>query len=100
MRGKRAAAGAESGTGEAGCSGAGGRICLNDQGGTQMDVSEDVTGTLRAESMGISRVFWKLLVSVPSIPQMPEALDTKRNAPPTLRAGVITGRHRTGESSC
>ena len=30
---QRAAAGVESGTGEAGCNGAGGRICLNDQGG-------------------------------------------------------------------
>lgn len=39
---QRAAAGAEGCTGEAGCNGAGGRICLNDQGGTQMDVSEDV----------------------------------------------------------
>ncbi len=49
---QRAAAGAEGCTGEAGCNGAGGRICLNDQGGTQMDVSEDVTGTLRAQEHG------------------------------------------------
>ena len=47
---QRAAASAESGTGEAGCSGAGGRICLNDQGGERMDVTEEVTATLRAEA--------------------------------------------------
>jgi len=34
------------------CSGTSGGICLNDQGGTQMDISEDVTGTLRAEAHG------------------------------------------------
>ena len=46
---QRAAARSESGTGTAGgC----GRICLNDQGGAQMDVSTDVTGTLRAQEHG------------------------------------------------
>ena len=33
-------------------SGAAGAICLNDQGGDRMDVSEDVTGTLRAQDHG------------------------------------------------
>ena len=50
---QRAAAGAESGTGEAGCTGTDGstgRICLNDQGGERMDVTEEVTATLRAEA--------------------------------------------------
>ena len=47
---QRAAAGAESSTGETGCSGAGGRLCLNDQGGERMDVTEEVTATLRAEA--------------------------------------------------
>lgn len=47
---QRAAASAESSAGEAGCSGAGGRICLNDQGGERMDVTEEVTATLRAEA--------------------------------------------------
>ena len=42
---QRAASGAESGTGApGGC----GRICLNDQGGERMDVTEEVTSTLRA----------------------------------------------------
>ena len=36
----------EEGTGETG------RICLNDQGGNRMDVSEDVSGTLRAQDHG------------------------------------------------
>ena len=47
---QRAAAVAESGAGETGCSGAGGRLCLNDQGGERMDVTEEVTATLRAEA--------------------------------------------------
>lgn len=33
-----------------GCTGETGTICLNDQGGSRMDVTEDVTCTLRAES--------------------------------------------------
>ena len=41
-----AAAPAEEGAGAAG------RLCLNDQGGERMDVSEDVTGTLRAQDHG------------------------------------------------
>ena len=46
---QRAAARPESSTGTAGgC----GRICLNDQGGAQIDVSTDVTGTLRAQEHG------------------------------------------------
>ncbi len=32
------------------CAGTAGRLCLNDQGGERMDVSEDVTATLRAEA--------------------------------------------------
>lgn len=38
--------GASEGIGKAGC------VCLNDQGGSVMDVSEDKTGTLRAETHG------------------------------------------------
>ena len=34
------------------CAGASGGLCLNDQGGERMDVSEDVTGTLRAQDHG------------------------------------------------
>ncbi|MBQ6457025.1 MAG: DNA cytosine methyltransferase, partial [Mogibacterium sp.] len=41
---QRAAGSAEEGAGEAGT------ICLNDQGGQRMDVTEDVTSTLRAEA--------------------------------------------------
>ena len=43
---KRAARDTESGAGAAG------GICLNDQGGERMDVSEGVTGTLRAQDHG------------------------------------------------
>ena len=38
--------------GAAPCAGEAGGICLNDQGGGCMDVSEDVAGTLRAETHG------------------------------------------------
>ena len=41
---QRTAGGAAKGTGKTGC------ICLNDQGGNRMDVTEDVTCTLRAEA--------------------------------------------------
>ncbi len=44
---QRAAACVESSTGKAGGTG---RICLNDQGGERMDVTEEVTSTLRAEA--------------------------------------------------
>lgn len=43
---QRAAGGAAEGTGKTGC------LCLNDQGGERMNVSEDVTGTLRAQDHG------------------------------------------------
>ena len=44
---QRAATCVESSTGKAGGTG---RICLNDQGGERMDVTEEVTSTLRAEA--------------------------------------------------
>lgn len=43
---KRAAAAAESGSGTAGA------VCLNDQGGQSIEISNDITGTLRAETHG------------------------------------------------
>ena len=43
---QRAAATAESGSGAAGA------ICLNDQGGQSIEISRDITGTLRAETHG------------------------------------------------
>lgn len=50
---QRAANGSERGIGEAGngkTADYAGQICLNDQGGKRMDVTEEVTSTLRAES--------------------------------------------------
>ena len=38
--------------GAAPCAGATGDLCLNDQGGSCMDISDEVTGTLRAETHG------------------------------------------------
>ena len=86
---QRAAAGAESGTGEAGFSGAGGRICLNDQGGEQMDVTQDVTSHPPGRGMDIRRVFWKLPVSVPEHSADARSIGYEEERSPTLRAGVV-----------
>ena len=86
---QRAAAGAESGTGEAGCSGAGGRICLNDQGGTQMDVSEEVTGTLRAEEHGHQPCVLEAAGFCTEHSANARSIGYEEERSPTLRAGVV-----------
>lgn len=86
---QRAAAGAESGTGEAGCSGAGGRICLNDQGGRQMDVSQDVTGTLRAEEYGHQPCVLEAAGFCTEHSAEARSIGYEEERSPTLRAGVV-----------
>lgn len=86
---QRAAADAESGTGEAGCSGAGGRICLNDQGGRQMDVSEDVTGTLRAEEHGHQPCVLEAAGFCTEHSADARSIGYEEERSPTLRAGVV-----------
>ena len=86
---QRAAAGAESGTGEAGCNGAGGRICLNDQGGRQMDVSEDVTGTLRAEEHGHQPCVLEAAGFCTEHSADARSIGYEEERSPTLRAGVV-----------
>ena len=86
---QRAAAGAESGTGEAGCSGAGGRICLNDQGGRQMDVSQDVTGTLRAEEHGHQPCVLEAAGFCTEHSADARSIGYEEERSPTLRAGVV-----------
>ena len=86
---QRAAAGAESGTGEAGCNGAGGRICLNDQGGRQMDVSQDVTGTLRAEEHGHQPCVLEAAGFCTEHSADARSIGYEEERSPTLRAGVV-----------
>ena len=86
---QRAAAGAESGTGEAGFSGAGGRICLNDQGGKQMDVSQDVTGTLRAEEHGHQPCVPEAAGFCTEHSADARSIGYEEERSPTLRAGVV-----------
>ena len=86
---QRAAAGAESGTGAAGCSGAGGRICLNDHGGRQMDVSKDVTGTLRAEEHGHQPCVLEAAGFCTEHSADARSIGYEEERSPTLRAGVV-----------
>lgn len=87
---QRTAAGAESGTGEAGCDGGkAGRICLNDQGGTQMDVSEEVTGTLRAEEHGHQPCVLEAAGFCTEHSANARSIGYEEERSPTLRAGVV-----------
>ena len=89
---QRAAAGAESGTGTAGGNGAAGstgRICLNDQGGAQMDVSEDVVGTLRAEEHGHQPCVLEAAGFCTEHSADARSIGYEEERSPTLRAGVV-----------
>ena len=86
---QRAAAGAESSAGTAGCNGAGGRICLNDQGGKQMDVSQDVTGTLRAEEHGHQPCVLEAAGFCIEHSANARSIGYEEERSPTLRAGVV-----------
>ena len=83
---QRTASGAESGTGEAGGTG---RICLNDQGGTQMAVSEDVTGTLRAEEHGHQPCVLEAAGFCTEHSANARSIGYEEERSPTLRAGVV-----------
>lgn len=83
---QRAAAGAESGTGTAGGTR---RICLNDQGGAQMDVSEDVTGTLRAQEHGHQPCVLEAAGFCTEHSANARSIGYEAERSPTLRAGVV-----------
>lgn len=98
---QRAASGAESGAGTAGGNGAvgsggnvGGRgtaggIVLNDQGGACMDVSEDVTGTLRAQEHGHPPCVVEAAGFCTEHSANARSIGYEEERSPTLRAGVV-----------
>lgn len=111
---QRVAAGVESCTGEAGCcgfdgyngcltgnvsstigencgmsTGRNGVVVLNDQGGTQMDVSEDVTGTLRAEEHGHQPCVLEAAGFCTEHSANARSIGYEEERSPTLRAGVV-----------
>ena len=79
---KRAARDPESGAGEAGS------ICLNDQGGERMNVSEGVTGTLRAQDHGHPPVVMAAGFCTEHSAKS-RSIGYEDETSPTLRAGVI-----------
>ena len=84
---QRAASGAESGAGAAGSSGGG--IVLNDQGGACMDVSEDVTGTLRAQEHGHPPCVLEAAGFCTEHSANARSIGYEEERSPTLRAGVV-----------
>ena len=111
---QRAAAGAESGPGTTGCSGfdgyngcltgnvsstigencgmstgRNGVVVLNNQGGTQMDVSEDVIGTLRAEEHGHQPCVLEAAGFCTEHSANARSIGYEEERSPTLRAGVV-----------
>lgn len=83
---QRAASCSEDGTGAAGgC----GRICLNDQGGAQMDVSEEVTGTLRAQEHGHQPCVLEAAGFCTEHSANARSIGYEEERSPTLRAGVV-----------
>ena len=95
---QRAASGAESGAGAAGGNGVvgsggtarnGGGIVLNDQGGACMDVSEDVTGTLRAQEHGHPPCVMEAAGFCTEHSANARSIGYEEERSPTLRAGVV-----------
>lgn len=83
---QRAASGAEGGIGTAGgC----GRICLNDQGGERMDVTKEVTGTLRAQEHGHQPCVLEAAGFCTEHSANARSIGYEEERSPTLRAGVV-----------
>ena len=79
---KRTARSTEGGTGETGC------ICLNDQGGDRMNVSEDVAGTLRAQEHGHTPAVIAAGFCTEHSAKS-RSIGYGEETSPTLRAGVV-----------
>ena len=74
--------------GAAPCPGAAG-VCLNDQGGSCMDISEDVTGTLRAETHGHAPCVMDAAGFCTEHSAKARSIGYEEGRSPTLRAGVV-----------
>ena len=74
---------AEEGPGKAG------RLCLNDQGGERMCVSEDVTGTLRAQDHGHPPVVMGSAGFCTEHSAKARSIGYEEETSPTLRAGTV-----------
>ena len=80
---QRAAAAAESGSGTAGA------VCLNDQGGNRMDVTEEVTCTLRAEAHHPPCVMESAAGFCTEHSAKARGIGYEDETSPTLRAGTV-----------
>lgn len=80
---KRAAAAAE------GCTGTAGAVCLNDQGGNRMDVTEEVTCTLRAEAHHPPCVMESAAGFCTEHSAKARGIGYEDETSPTLRAGTV-----------
>ena len=84
---KGTAGNAKAGTGTSG----GGLICLNDQGGSVMSVSEDVSATLRAEEHGHQPCVLQSSGFCTEHSSKSRGVGYEEERSPTLRAGVVPG---------
>ena len=80
---KRSAGNAEA------CFGETGRICLNDQGGSRMDVTTDMTATLRAKAQGHAPCVLESAGFCTEHSARSRSIGYEAEKSPTLRAGVI-----------
>jgi DNA (cytosine-5)-methyltransferase 1 len=69
--------------------GTAGVVCLNDQGGNRMDVSEDVTGTLRAQDHGHPPVVMGAAGFCTEHSAKSRSIGYEEETSPTLRAGTV-----------
>lgn len=75
--------------GAAPCTGTAGRICLNDQGGSCLDISEEVSGTLRTETHGHAPCVIDAAGFCTEHSADSRSIGYGEGKSPTLRAGVI-----------
>ena len=78
-----AAAPSSEGSGETGA------VCLNDQGGDRMDISEDVSGTLRAQDHGHPPVVMGAAGFCTEHSAKSRSIGYEEETSPTLRAGTV-----------
>ncbi len=71
------------------CSGETGSICLNDQGGSRMDITDDMTAALRAESHGHAPCVLESAGFCTEHSARSRSIGYESEKSPTLRAGVV-----------